>query len=70
MYLAFFVFNAAMAFAGVSRVGQLTLLQPFVIVALSIPVNGETFSPETVLFAAAVVATVVVGQRMRVKRAS
>jgi drug/metabolite transporter (DMT)-like permease len=69
MYLGFFVFNAAMALAGVARVGQLTLLQPFVIVALSIPVNGEKFAPETVLFAAAVVATVIVGQRMRVKRA-
>jgi drug/metabolite transporter (DMT)-like permease len=68
MYLGFFVFNAAMALAGVARVGQLTLLQPFVIVALSIPVNGEKFAPETVLFAAAVVAVVVVGQRMGVKR--
>jgi drug/metabolite transporter (DMT)-like permease len=70
MFLAFFVFNAAMAFTGVSRIGQLSLLQPFVIVALSIPVNGEPFEPETVLFAAAVVATVVIGQRMRVKRAT
>jgi drug/metabolite transporter (DMT)-like permease len=69
MYLGFFVFNAAMALAGVARIGQITLLQPFVIVALSIPVNGEKFQPETVLFAAAVVGTVIVGQRMRVKRA-
>ena len=68
MYLAFFVFNAAMALAGVARIGQLTLLQPFVIVALSIPVNGEQFAPETVLFAAAVVVTVVIGQRMGVRR--
>jgi drug/metabolite transporter (DMT)-like permease len=68
MYLGFFVFNAAMALAGVARIGQITLLQPFVIVALSIPVNGEKFQPETLLFAAAVVATVIVGQRMRVKR--
>jgi drug/metabolite transporter (DMT)-like permease len=57
-----------MALAGVARIGQITLLQPFVIVALSIPVNGEKFQPETLLFAAAVVATVIVGQRMRVKR--
>jgi drug/metabolite transporter (DMT)-like permease len=70
MYLGFFAFNAAMALAGVARVGQITLLQPFVIVALSIPVNGEKFQPETLLFAAGVVLTVVVGQRMRVKRAS
>jgi drug/metabolite transporter (DMT)-like permease len=44
------------------------LLQPFVIVALAIPVNGEPINIETILFAAAVVATVLVGQRMRVAR--
>ncbi|MGI8525172.1 MAG: DMT family transporter [Pseudolabrys sp.] len=68
MYLAFFVFNAAMALAGVARASQIMLLQPFFIVALSIPVNGERFEPETLIFAAAVVVTVVVGQRMQVKR--
>jgi drug/metabolite transporter (DMT)-like permease len=68
MYLGFFVFNAAAVFAGVARVGQIMLLQPFFIVALSIPVNGEPFDPVTILFAAAVVATVVIGQRMRVRR--
>ena len=67
-YFAFFVFNAALAMGGVARVGQLMLLQPFVIVALSVPVNGEHFEIETVLFATAVVATVIVGQRMRVTR--
>jgi drug/metabolite transporter (DMT)-like permease len=67
-YLAFFVFNAAMAMGGVARVGQLMLLQPFVIVVLSVPVNGERFETETVVFAAAVVATVVIGQHMRVTR--
>ena len=40
-FFAFFVFNAAMAMGGVARIGQLMLLQPFVIVALSVPVNGE-----------------------------
>ena len=44
------------------------LLQPFVIVALAWPVNGEPIDIETLLFAAAVVATVLVGQRMRVVR--
>lgn len=68
MYFAFFVFNAAMAIGGIARVGQLMLMQPFVIVALAVPINGETFEPETVLFAAAVVATVMIGQRMRVRR--
>jgi drug/metabolite transporter (DMT)-like permease len=66
-YTAFFVFNAAMGMAGIARAGQIMLLQPFMIVALALPVNGEPISLETVLFAAAVVATVLVAQRMRVK---
>lgn len=68
MFFAFFVFNAAMAMGGVARVGQLMLLQPFVIVALAVPVNGEPIELATLGYAAAVVATVIVGQRMRVTR--
>lgn len=67
-FFAFFVFNAAMAMGGVARTGQLMLLQPFVIVALSIPVNGERFEISTLLYAAAVVAVVIVGQRTIVIR--
>ena len=67
-YTAFFVFNAAMAIGGIARVGQIMLLQPFMIVALALPVNGEPIDLETILFAAAVVATVLIGQRMRVVR--
>ena len=67
-YTAFFVFNAALAIGGIARVGQVMLLQPFVIVALALPVNGEPIDIETILFAAAVVATVLIGQRMRVMR--
>ena len=67
-FFAFFVFNAAMAIGGVSRVGQLMLLQPFVIVALAAPVNGEPIQLVTLAYAAAVVATVAIGQRMRVTR--
>lgn len=66
-FSAFFVFNAGMAMGGVARVGQLMLLQPFVIVALAVPVNDEAFDLATLLYAAAVVAVVAVGQRTRVK---
>jgi len=38
------------------------------VVALALPVNGEPLDVETILFAAAVVATVLIGQRMRVAR--
>ncbi len=67
-FLAFFVFNAAMAMGGVARVGQLNLMQPFVIVALAWPVNGEPIELSTLGYAAAVVATVLIGQQMRVSR--
>ncbi|HEV2628451.1 MAG TPA: DMT family transporter [Pseudolabrys sp.] len=67
-FLAFFVFNAAMALAGVARAGQLMLLQPFVIVALAWPVNGEPIRLDTLVYACAVFLVVFVGQRMRVRR--
>ena len=67
-YTAFFVFNAGLAIGGIARVGQVMLLQPFMIVVLALPVNGEAIDVETIIFAAAVVATVLIGQRMRVTR--
>jgi drug/metabolite transporter (DMT)-like permease len=67
-FAAFFVFNAGLAIGGIARVGQVMLLQPFMIVALAWPVNGEPIDAETLVFAAAVVATVLIGQRMRVAR--
>jgi drug/metabolite transporter (DMT)-like permease len=67
-YTAFFIFNAAMVRIGIAHVGQIMLLQPFVIVLLALPVNHEAIRLETLLFAAAVVVVVFIGQRMRVKR--
>jgi drug/metabolite transporter (DMT)-like permease len=67
-YTAFFVFNAGLAIGGIARVGQMSLLQPFLIVAIAWPVNGEPISFETLGFAAAVVITVLLGQRARVRR--
>jgi drug/metabolite transporter (DMT)-like permease len=67
-YTAFFVFNAALAMGGIARVGQVMLLQPFVIVGLALPVNKEPIQLDTILFAAAVVATVLIGQKMRIRR--
>jgi len=56
-----------MAIIGVARVGQLMLLQPFVIVLLAAPINGEPIRLTTLAYAAAVVATVVIGQRTRAR---
>ena len=67
-YTAFFIFNAALAVGGIARVGQVMLLQPFAIVVLALPVNGERINVETILFATAVVATVLIAQRTHVTR--
>jgi drug/metabolite transporter (DMT)-like permease len=67
-FLAFFVFNAAMTLAGVARAGQLMLLQPFVIVTLAAPVNGEPIRLDTLAYAGAVFIVVFIGQRMQVRR--
>jgi drug/metabolite transporter (DMT)-like permease len=66
--IAFFFWNAGMAMGGIARVGQLQLLQPFVIVAMAAGINRERIDAETAVFAVLVVATVMVGRRMRVAR--
>jgi len=67
-WLAFFVWNAGMALAGIARVSQVQLLQTFVTVALAAWVNHEAIDTETIVFAVAVVATVLIGQHMRIAR--
>ena len=54
-----------MAMGGIARVSQVQLLQPFVTFALAAFFNGETITPQIVLFAAAVVATVAISTRTR-----
>jgi drug/metabolite transporter (DMT)-like permease len=68
-FLAFFVFNAGLALGGIAHVGQVMLLQPFAIVALAAPVNGEPIRASILAYAAAVVVTVLIAQRMKVRRA-
>jgi len=54
-----------MALAGIARASQILLLQTFVTVGLSAPVNGEHIGPLTILTAIAVVVIVALGQRAR-----
>ncbi len=58
-----------MAMGGIARVSQVQLLQPFVTFALAAQFNGETITWPTVLFAAAVVATVAISTRTRGQKA-
>lgn len=64
-YIAFFAWNAGLAMGGIARVGQMQLLQPFFTVAIAAVCNDEPVELETLAFAAAVVATVLIGLRAR-----
>jgi len=64
-WIGFFAWNAGMAIGGIARVSQMQLLQPFVTFALAAFFNGETLTPQILLFAAAVVATVAISTRTR-----
>jgi len=68
-WVGFFAWNAGMAIGGIARVSQVQLLQPFVTFALAATFNGETITPQILLFAAAVVATVAISTRTRGKPA-
>ncbi|QKV18371.1 DMT family transporter [Oricola thermophila] len=65
MFLGFFFWNAGLALGGIARIGQVQLLQVFVTVALSAALLDETITARTVLFAAAVAATVWLGRKAR-----
>ena len=67
-WIGFFAWNAGMAMGGITRVSQVQLLQPFITFALAAFFNGETITPQILLFAAAVVATVAISTRTRVRK--
>lgn len=67
-FIGFFFWNVGLSMGGIARVGQVQLLQPFAIVALAALVNGEAIDLVTLLFAGAVILTVMIGRRMPVKR--
>jgi drug/metabolite transporter (DMT)-like permease len=64
-FLGFFAWNAGLAMGGIARVGQIQLLQPFITIAIAATFNNEPIELSTIVFAAAVVATVLIGQRAR-----
>lgn len=68
-WIGFFAWNAGMAMGGIARVSQVQLLQPFITFAIAALFNGETITWQTVLFAAAVVATVAISTRTRARQA-
>ena len=68
MFLGFFAWYAGLARGGVARVGQVQLLQPLLTLLWAALVLGEAVGAGTVLTALAVLASVVVTQRARVRQ--
>lgn len=68
MLLGFFAWNKGLALGGIAKVGQIQLLQPFVALAASAVVLGETVGWLEIMFSLLVVALVALGWRMRVAR--
>jgi drug/metabolite transporter (DMT)-like permease len=64
-FLGFFAWNAGLAIGGIARVGQVQLLQPFITIVIAATINHEPIEFSTIVFAAAVVATVLIGLRTR-----
>ncbi|MBN9023512.1 MAG: DMT family transporter [Rhizobiales bacterium] len=67
-FIAYAIWNAALAMGGVARIGQLQLLQPFVTFLIAMPLLGERIDALTVAFAVAVAAVVAAGRHAAVRR--
>ncbi|MEI6001599.1 DMT family transporter [Paraburkholderia bengalensis] len=68
-FIGFFAWYAGLAMGGIARVGQVQLLQIFFTMAFSALFFGENVAPVTWLFAAAVIATVMLGRKAAVRTA-
>lgn len=68
MFLGFVAWNRGLAIGGIAKVGQVQLLQPFVALAASAALLGESVGWLEIAFAALVVVLVALGWRMRVAR--
>ncbi|MGN6318497.1 DMT family transporter [Trinickia sp.] len=68
-FIGFFAWYAGLAMGGTARVGQVQLLQIFFTIAFAALFFGEAVAPSTWFFAAAVIATVVLGRKAAVRTA-
>ncbi|MBV8633281.1 MAG: DMT family transporter, partial [Burkholderiaceae bacterium] len=68
MFIGFFFWYKGLAIGGIARVGQVQLLQPFMTMMAAVLILGEAFDWRDFAFAAVIVALVVIGKRMPVKR--
>ena len=68
LFIGYALWNVALAWGGVAKVGQIQLLQPFVTILIAVPLLGEFVDATMVAFAVAVAIVVGLGQRAVVKR--
>ncbi|MEF7617117.1 DMT family transporter [Aquincola sp. MAHUQ-54] len=66
MWLGFFAWYRGLAMGGTLRVSQVQLVQPFASMVAAVPLLGERLDAVTIVFALAVIGTVLVGKRMPV----
>jgi drug/metabolite transporter (DMT)-like permease len=64
MWVGFFAWYRGLAMGGALRVSQTQLLQPFLSILAAVPLLGEPLDTVTLGFAAAVVATVILGKKL------
>lgn len=64
MWLGFFAWYRGLAWGGMMRVSQVQLLQPFLSMLLAAPLLGEPLDAATLLFALAVLGTVLLARRL------
>lgn len=69
-FIGFFAWYAGLAMGGIARVGQVQLLQIFFTMAFSALFFGENVTASTWIFAAAVIATVMLGRKTAVHTAA
>jgi drug/metabolite transporter (DMT)-like permease len=70
MWVGFFAWYRGLALGGTLRVSQVQLIQPFASMLASVPLLGERVDALTLGFALAVIATVLVGKRVPMERAT
>jgi drug/metabolite transporter (DMT)-like permease len=67
-FIAFFAWYGGMALAGVARVSQIQLLQPFLTIIFSAFLLGEQITPMMLLAAAIVIGCVAMGKKALIKK--
>jgi len=68
MFIGFFFWYKGLALGGIARVGQVQLLQPFLTLLAAALMLGEGLDWRNLLFAVAIIAVVLTGRKMPIRR--